>query len=181
MKILSEIDDDPCTLIKCLLVSKTFLDSIAYSSDPEKDWERRCKRMLTIRRYPDCETWKETYLQMVRRRCARCFKGTSARLGRLFESGPRCIVVCEACQLQPGPYQVITLENAVWQWPTIKDYLGNLRLKFRKVDDQYWVQDCLVSTVTQLANQLKTDKESVIKVPFMMDWRRGIRIYPEAV
>lgn len=159
MKILTQLDDDIYTIISCMMVSKTFLDSMSIHNDPEKDWERRCRKMGAMKRSPGCKTWKETYLQIARRRCARCFRTTTAKLGLLLVTGPTFIVVCELCQLRPGRYQVITSTSAVRQWPILDGYLGNLLHKWRKVDDEYWVRDHLRSSVLKLVRRLNRQQQ----------------------
>lgn len=155
MKIATQLDNDIFTIVSCTLVSKNFLSSLSLNHDPEKDWERRCRRMGAMKRSPGCKTWKETYFQIARRRCARCFCTTTAKLGLLLEAGPRFIVVCEACQLCAGRYQVITSTNAEHHFNIPEERLERLKFKWRKVDDSYWVKDHLRSTVVKLSRRLQ--------------------------
>jgi hypothetical protein len=155
MKILTQLDGDIYTIVSCLLVSKTFLSSMSIHRDPEKDWERRCRRMGALKRSPGCKSWRETYFQIARRRCARCFTATTAKLGLLLETGPSFIVVCEACQFRPGRYQIISSSNAESTWPVTRGHVQQLKSKWRKVDNRYWVVDYLRSSVLKLSRRLE--------------------------
>lgn len=54
--ILSHFDDDPYIILSLTLVSKTFLSSLGTHSDPDKDWERRCRLMGAKKKSPGYKT-----------------------------------------------------------------------------------------------------------------------------
>lgn len=65
--ILGHLEYDPYTVLCLNLVSKTFLSNLGTHSDPDKDWERRCRILGGLRKSPGYKTWKETYLQIVKK------------------------------------------------------------------------------------------------------------------
>jgi hypothetical protein len=72
--VLSHFDDDPYIILCLTLVSKTFLSSLGTHSDPDKDWERRCRLMGAKKKSPGSKTWRETYLRIVTKKCGICHK-----------------------------------------------------------------------------------------------------------
>lgn len=167
--ILGYLEYDPYTILSLTLVSKHFLSNLGINSnEPEKDWERRCKLLEGGRnkKSPGYKTWRETYIQIIKKKCAICHKNTKAKLGKLYDNninGPKIIVVCEPCQqIQDTPYSVIStkaIDIVIKEYPI--PWLKGITFKMRKINDQFWLKEHLFNTVVKIyANELiKTSLE----------------------
>lgn len=101
-----------------------------------------------------------------------CHKNTTAKLGKLFKTGPTCIVVCEPCQQFPGPYRVIST-RALEYLPSIeisKKDLAELNWKRRCINEHLWLKQHLFDEVLPIyAGKLREELQEADKVFFEED------------
>lgn len=136
-------------------VNKHWYSTLTLGERADADWKRRCLKMGAKHKSPKCKTWQETYMKIIKKKCAMCFTNTTAKLGQLLEKGPSWIVVCEDCQFEDGPYRVVTRQRAIQHYGVPDNLLRRLKSKWRKVNEEYWVRDYLASTVVKLSRKLK--------------------------
>lgn len=152
-EIIDYFDTDPFTLLSLMQVNKHWHATLTVGEKADEAWKRRCLKMGAKQKSPKCKTWQETCMKLIRKKCAMCFKTTSAKLGLLLEKGPRWIVVCEPCQLKPGPYQVITGRQAMDYLNMEKATLKILPGKMRCITENHWARDYLLRSVLRLYMQ----------------------------
>lgn len=153
-EVVSNLDRDPFSLISLSLVSRTWNSTLMQGKMADADWKRRAEILGCIRRSPGTKNWKESYIQALKRRCIRCFRISSNKVGILLNSGPLWVKVCRSCQSKPGPFQLVPQ----WYIPQIcllsEEHLKYLRFKPRYEYKRDWVKDSLLKDVVELEKRV---------------------------
>jgi hypothetical protein len=110
---LSYLDKDPYSIYSLSMVSRSWYLVLNQDSSTDVDWQRRCSVMGAQRHSPHCKTWRETFIRQIHKRCLVCLKISDAAFGHLLRGQPDWMTVCSTCQMEPGPWQTISEDEAL--------------------------------------------------------------------
>lgn len=112
-QILSYFDDDQYTVLNLMLVSKVWYVTLRHRKQAELDFRNRCNRMGAKRKSAGCRTWHATWIDLLHKKCVRCYTPTGFNIGSYLLYGFKFLMSYEICRLRSGPMTFVELYRSI--------------------------------------------------------------------